>query len=300
MKGWTYSLIRKHNGWDRRDDSLERKLVIDKEDYVEPNCLLCGEPYGKEPAIKAIPQQRVMEKVDEYMSKKDYAGVERHLLYWLEEARLGHDLKGELMVQNELIGHYRKTGDQNHAFQHAEETLKLLDENDFSGMIAEGTTYVNIATVFNAFDENEKSLNLFEKARSIYESIPTVKNELLGGLYNNMALGYAALNQFQQAYAYYHKALEKMKLVEHGELEQAITYLNLAETVEKEKGQEEAEQTIEGYLDQAMELLDTPSIPRNGYYAFVCEKCAPSFSYYGYFLAEQELKERAKAIYERA
>ena len=53
-------------------------------------------------------------------------------------------------------------------------------------------------------------------------------------------------------------------------------------------------------MDEALSLLDTPGIPRDGYYAFVCEKCAPAFEYYGYFLAAEDLKERAKRIYERA
>ena len=66
------------------------------------------------------------------------------------------------------------------------------------------------------------------------------------------------------------------------------------------------------FLDQAYELLAGESVspegktagsegpgPDPGYYAFVCEKCAPAFSYYGYFLAAQELERRAKEIYER-
>ena len=48
---------------------------------------------------------------------------------------------------------------------------------------------------------------------------------------------------------------------------------------------------------EAEALLDTPSVPRNGYYAFVCEKCAPTFSYYGYFLTAEKLTGRAEEIY---
>ena len=64
-------------------------------------------------------------------------------------------------------------------------------------------------------------------------------------------------------------------------------------------GYEKAEPTVQEYMDLALELLDTPTLPRNGYYAFVCEKCAPAFGYYGYFMAEEDLKKRAKDIYER-
>ena len=82
------------------------------EDYLEPSCLLCEDPYGAPPKARPVPQHRIMEKMDDYMSRLDYAGAERHLLYWLSEARLGGDLKGELMIRNELVGHYRKTAEE--------------------------------------------------------------------------------------------------------------------------------------------------------------------------------------------
>ena len=88
-----------------------------------------------------------------------------------------------------------------------------------------------------------------------------------------------------------------MEQVPGGELEQAITCLNMADAVEGELGAEAGENKIAGLLEKAEKLLDTPSLPRDGYYAFVCEKCAPSFSYYGYFLEEEELMKRAEAVY---
>ena len=51
---------------------------------------------------------------------------------------------------------------------------------------------------------------------------------------------------------------------------------------------------------RAEKLFYTEDLPRNGYYAFVCEKCAPVFGYYGYFLTERELKRRAREIYDGA
>ena len=279
---------------------MQDNRPIGKEDYVEPRCVLCDEPYGAAPAPKPVPQQRIMEKVDEYMSRRDYAGVERHLLYWLEEAKLGQDGKGEMMIRGELVGHYRKTGEKDKAFAQAEALLALIERIGMDGSISAGTAYTNIATVYNAFGENERSLAVFERARTIYEATPSLDPSLLGGLYNNMALTYAALGKFQEAYALYDKALVTMAKVQNGVLEQAITYLNMADAAEAELGPEDAAESIEGYLDKALELLNTPSVPRGGYYAFVCEKCAPTFSYYGYFLAANDLNERAKAIYERA
>ena len=272
---------------------------IDKEDYMEPRCILCEEPYGAEAQVKPVPQQRIMEKVDEYMSRRDYAGVERHLLYWLEEAKLGHDKKGELMIRNELIGHYRKTGEREKAIAQAETAIALLDAMDFDGSISAGTTCVNAATAYQAFGEHERALAIFERAGKNYEAIPSLKAELLGGLYNNMALTLVSLKRFEEANALYRKAIETMGKAEHGALEQAITYLNMANAAEDEKGLLDAAETIDAYLLTAQRLLDAPGVPHGGYYAFVCEKCAPTFDYYGWFQAANDLKERARVWYER-
>lgn len=274
--------------------------MIEKEDYAEPRCVLCEQPYGAEAAIKPVPQQRIMEKVDEYMSRRDYTGVERHLLYWLEEARLGRDLKGELMIRNELVGHYRKVKNREQAFLHAAKALRLIDEIGFAGSVSAGTTFVNVATAYQAFGENARAIEVFEQARAVYESIPSLKSELLGGLYNNMALAYVTERRFKEAYALYEKAIAVMANVDHGALEQAITYLNMADAAEAELGLLDASETIDAYLETAQKLLDTASLVRDGYYAFVCEKCAPTFEYFGWFAAANDLNERARAIYERA
>ena len=36
------------------------------EDYVEPRCVLCEEPYGVTKDVKPVPQQRIIEKMDDY------------------------------------------------------------------------------------------------------------------------------------------------------------------------------------------------------------------------------------------
>ncbi len=278
---------------------MEENRPLGKEDYVEPRCVLCGDPYGAAPKVMPVPQQRIREKVDEYMSRRDYAGVERHLLYWLEEAKLGRDQRGELMIRNELTGHYRKTGERDKALAQAEEAERLIGALGFEGSITAGTTYVNIATALNAFGENERALTMFERAKATYEAIPSVKPALLGGLYNNMGLLLVSLKRFDEADALYRKALAVMETAPHGALEQAITYLNMANAAEDRLGLLDACETIDADLALAQTLLDTPTVPRDGYYAFVCEKCAPTFEYYGWFAAADDLRERAKRLYER-
>ena len=303
--------------------------------------------------IRPIPQRRVIEKMNEYMSRRDYAGAERHLLYWLAEAQLGRDRDGQLMLRNEMVGHYRKTGQKDKAMESAREALALLAEMGLEDAVIAGTTYINIATACNAFGDYERSRELFEKARAVYEGSGHVEPQLLGGLYNNMALTYAALGRYEEALALYEKAVGVMADVPDGELEQAITFLNMANAVEAQLGMEEGESRIYELVDRAEELLESKgremlgpegssdggsreasgggssdgaaggaggrgpqpngsaakeaALPlrersreeraRIGYYAFVCEKCAPTFEYYGYFLTAEALKETAEKIY---
>ena len=278
----------------------DHRAPLRPEDYEEPQCLLCGEPYGAEPKIQPIPQERVVRRLDEYMSRRDYAAAERHLLYWLEEAKLGGDLRGELMVRNELIGHFRKVSKRDEAFEQIDAALALLKTLDFETSVSAATTYVNAATACSAFSDQTRALPLFQKAKELYESIPATKPHLLGGLYNNMALTCVALGRYAQAHALYDQAMTVMGTVPGGVLEQAITCLNRADAFTAELGPEAAEEKVSALLDQAYDLLHDDSAPHNGYYAFVCEKCAPTFSYYGYFLAAQELETEAKQIYERS
>ena len=270
------------------------------EDYLEPACPLCMDPPGSEPSIEPIPQQRVVAKLDDYMSRRDYDGAERHLLYWLAEAERGRDQRGELLVRNELIGHYRKVSNRDCAFEQVDRALALLDTLGFDSGVSAGTTFVNAATACSAFGEHERALALFERAKAVYEADSRTQRHLLGGLYNNMALCCQALGRFDAAFSLYEQAMDAMGEVAYGVLEQAITCLNMADAVAGRDGLEAGEAQIFALLDRAYDLLHTPDVPHNGYYAFVCEKCAPTFSYYGYFLAAQELEQEAKAIYERA
>ena len=273
--------------------------------------------------IRPVPQRRIIDKMDEYMSRRDYNGAERHLLYWLEEAKLGGDLQGQLMLRNELVGHYRKTGQKEPAMESAARALELLRKLDMESTITAGTTYVNIATACGAFGDHERAIRLFEKARAAYESSSQTETQLLGGLYNNMALTCTELGRCEEALALYEKAADLMGRVPDGELEQAITYLNMANTVEVQLGLEAGEQQINALVERAEELLEAKGEEllgkgeaaltdgtdlramkqeeraRLGYYAFVCEKCAPTFAYYGYFMTAESLTERSEELVKR-
>lgn len=268
------------------------RSFLTKEDYEEPCC-----PLKMNRGVTPIPTRRVIEKLDEYLGRNDYAAAERHLRYWLEEANIGNDQRGKLTILNEQIGLYRKIGKEAECVQAIDGALSLADALDMENTITLGTTLVNAATGYCAFGKTGQAIPLYQKAQTIYEATLPPKDGRLGGLYNNMALALMETGEYRHAEDLFCKALTIMREQEHGEAEMAITYLNLADLITV---QQSGDDRIGLYLAEAERLLDTESLPRNGYYAFVCDKCAPIFGYYGHTDTEQKLKRRAEEIYERA
>ena len=274
-------------------------MKLEKEDYIDPRCMLCGKP-GEEESAQPVPVGRIMDKLREYEDRNDWPAVERHLKYWLAEAEANRDERGQLMLNNELMGYYRKQGKKEEAFAHAGKAVGLVDKLGMEDTVTAGTTWVNAGTVREAFGDPVGGLSFFENARANYEKNLPEGDGRLGGLYNNMALSLAVCGRYEEAMEQFRKAIEVMKKQEYGELEQAITWLNMADAAEAALGAEQAEDAVEEYLENAETLLNTKSLPRNGYYAFVCEKCAPVFGHYGWFVTEADLKKRAEEINERA
>ncbi|MBO5339175.1 MAG: tetratricopeptide repeat protein [Clostridia bacterium] len=247
----------------------------------------------------SISVDRVLGKLDEYFSKNDCQSAEKHILFWLDEAENEKDNRTKLLLKNELMGLYRKLSRRDEALATVSSALALVNKMGIENDIGAGTTYLNSATVYKAFDMAEKALPVFEKAQKIYESSLAENDKRLAGLYNNMALALVDLKRFSEAENLYNKAISIMRQNLNGELEIAITYLNIATLKENELGEVEAESIINEYLEKSTKILDSYQ-NRDGYYAFVCEKCASVYGYYGHFFYENELNKRARSIYEGA
>ncbi|MBQ6075837.1 MAG: tetratricopeptide repeat protein [Lachnospiraceae bacterium] len=272
---------------------------LKKEDYAEPQCLLNMHAALPEAPARPVPMSRIIEKLDEHLSRDDWAAAERHLDYWLADALAGGDKKGALAIQGERMGLLRKRGREAEAMAAVNAALTLLEETGMEGSLTGATAWVNIATVYKTFGRSAEALPYYEKAQAVYEAHLRAPDSRLGGLYNNMALALMDLGRYPEARSYYGRALSVMENIPGGELEMAVTYLNLADLVTLENGPEEAEEAVQDLLDQARTALDTPSLPRNGYYAFVLRSCAPTFRYYGRFMDAEELEETAREIYGR-
>ena len=246
--------------------------------------------------MEKISIKQIIDELDRLLGHNDYAAAQVYLENWIREAQARGDMSVKLSLLNEMMGLCRKVGKRDEAYDAAEGALALCAELNLSGSVTEGTTCVNAATVYKSFDDADRALPLYRRARSIYEQRLDRYDSRLGGLYNNMALALVDLRRFREAQTRYEQAVSILQKSETGAPEIAITYLNMASAAEAESGLENAAEEIEALLERAKRLLEEYP-KRDGYYAFVCEKCAPTFGYYGYFLAEREYSRRAQNIY---
>ena len=244
--------------------------------------------------------QKFIENFDDLLSKNEYTSACDFLETTIIEAEALHDETALFTLYNECIGIYRKIGKKDKCYFYCNKALETTENLQFSENVSGATTFINCATAFKAFDEAEKGVSFFEKAKRIYEEKLPQNDKRLAGLYNNFALTLTDLKRFDEAIALYEKAISVLKSYEDEQPETAISYLNMANTVEAKEGLENSCEKIDSLLDIATEILDKSLKENDGNYAFVCEKCASTFGYYGRFFYEAELKERARKIYERS
>ena len=243
-----------------------------------------------------IPIARIRDRLDALTGEKEYAAAARLLAFWRDEARAMDDVRGEFFVLNEMMGVFRKSDDREKALESAMDALRLARHPAISDTIGAGTAYVNAGTVYKYSGDPVNAVECFGKARIIYERSLKQDDERLGGLYNNMALALMDLGRSREAIRLFESALRIMRKQPFGGREEAITLLNMADVYAQETGPEKAEELINECLRAAEQLLMDPSLPRDEYHAFVCEKCAPAFSYHGWFKTASELENTAEMI----
>lgn len=267
---------------------------LKREDYAIRHCDTCTNP------TRFIDMDRIIRRLNEHFDKKEFEQAERLLDYWIVEAVNGNDKKGELQLRNEYMGLARKLGKEEKAFLHVTRADELLRELGLDKNVSGATIYVNIATVYKAFGNSEKAIPYFNKAKEIYEIELPTNDKKLSALYNNMALALVDLNQLEAADTYYTKAEEVLDMFEDGKIDEAISLLNHADLLYKRykldvsEDYQKYENNIHNKIERAWKLIDDISNVRDEYYRYVCEKCAPSFGFYGYFLYQKELERRSK------
>lgn len=276
-------------------------MSIDKFDYAEPCCPLADGKdfyYPEKATPSTIPVDRVIARLDAFFAENDLDGAGKLLNYWLAEAVDVKDKRGELSILSELLGYYRKIGDAEKSSSTIARANEFLEELKLSDSVSGSTILLNIATNMKAFGDADKALPLYEKVLAVYEKNLPADDVKFGGLYNNYALSLVDCEEYVKAEKFYRKAIEIMKKQIDGLPDCAVSYVNLAVLILTRDPLDDV--NADKALTLALDCLDDKSVTRNGYYAFVCDKCSAAFSECGWFAAANDLKNRARSIYERS
>ncbi len=246
--------------------------------------------------IKKISVKDIIVTLDEFFSKNDLNSALNHLLFWENEAKKQNDLNALSQIYNEEIGLFRRLQDKENCIKTVNAVIDILENGNFKNGISVATIFVNIATAFKEFDFLKSAEKYYEKAERIYIENSFLNDYKTAALFNNRASLFWELQQYENALNYYFKAIKILKEqnIKHGEI--AISLLNCAHIYYE---QNPFDEKINPLLDEAYEFLNHKNLNFDGSYAFVCSKCAPSYSFFGQFLRAEELEKRAKQIYER-
>lgn len=243
--------------------------------------------------MRKISMRTFLNELDSLFAKEDLQGAEACVLRWLDLARECGDKPGELIVLNEMTGFYRQTKNEEKGLAAVSEAFALLDSFDFDKKTA-ATIYLNGATTMKAFGKSGEAMEYYEKAHNIFSETLDKNDPLFAGFYNNIALALQDLKRYSEAEEYFLKATKITESNPENELETAISLVNLAHLY---YDIDNSDERINGLMDKAMDILDCPDYFGYKKYAFTCRKCAPSFGFFGFFLAEKKLNERADRIY---
>lgn len=266
---------------------------VKKGDFVIKPCSACSNPVP-------IDMERIKRKLDIHFDKKEFDQAERLINYWIVEAKNGNNPRAELELQNEYMGFLRKLNRRTDAISHAERAATLVRELKLDRTVGGATVFLNVATVYKAFGNPNAAMSYFNKTKEVYDQNLKDDDKLFAGLYNNMALAAVDMKQYDAAENFYKKAIEIMKKIQDGEQDAAISYLNYADLLYAKYKNDVSEDyskysdKIEEFVNEAWKLLNTETIPHDEYYRFVCDKCAGSFGFYGFFVYEKELRKRAE------
>ena len=174
--------------------------------------------------------EEILQQIDRLLEENKGAQAQALMEAGLEQALRSGDRGSAVTLLNELIGFCRETGQAEKSYYYGEAVLNLLQEMGLSGTLPFATSVLNIASAYRAGGRLEDAMTCYQAVEQIYSQTLEPGDMLVASLYNNKALLYQEMGEFEAAGAYLERALEIA--LQHPECyyEQASSYANLAAT----------------------------------------------------------------------
>lgn len=238
---------------------------------------------------------RFIEKLDDCFNRNDMKAARECIVYWEREAREAGDERGLLTVLNEAVGYYRRTQKRGKAIAAMEESLALTEKIGLSDTLSGATIFINAATTMSFFGKEEEGLTLYDKAAKCFENEGKTETYEYAALLNNKAGTLNGLKRYDEAEENWKQAIEILRRTGYHAGEIAISLVMLAHLTFDRDGT--AYEQVESLLDEAWEYINSDDQPKDGNYAYVLRKCAPSFDYFKRHEEAEAMRDVAKEIY---
>ncbi|MBD5396121.1 MAG: DUF4125 family protein [Lachnospiraceae bacterium] len=170
----------------------------------------------------------VLEQLDSLFSNHQVDRVEKFLTGKIEEAAMEGDKSAVITLMNELIGHFRETGEAEKSVEYCHQVLQLMQKLGLEGTVPYATTLINVANAYRAAGLLRESMAAYQNVKTIYEGNIAYNDFRYASLYNNMSLLFQEMGDYESACDCLERALGIATLYNDARIEVAITYTNLA------------------------------------------------------------------------
>lgn len=230
----------------------------------------------------------LLKQIDKLLEENRGAEAQALMEKCLQQAMESGDYNEAVTLLNELIGFCRETGQSDKAYYYGEVVLGLLQNMGLSGTLPFATSVLNIASAYRAGGRLEDAMTCYRAVEQIYSQVLEPDNMLVASLYNNKALLYQEMGDFEAARVHLEQALEIALHHPERYYEQATSYANLAATCLQLGREEQAADCFR----QSIAIFEAHGI-RDTHY------CAALASLAAYLFQKKEYV-RAEAYFTRA
>lgn len=232
--------------------------------------------------------EELLRQIDRLLEENKGVQAQALMEESLERALQSGDRGSAVTLLNELIGFCRETGQTEKSYYYGEAVLNILQDMGLAGTLPFATSVLNIASAYRAGGRLEDAMTCYLAVEQIYRQVLEPDDMLVASLYNNKALLYQEMGDFENAGVYLEQALEIALRHPDRYYEQASSYANLAATC-LQLGQKERAADC---FHRAIALFEAHGV-RDAHY------CAALASLAAYLFGQGEY-ERAEEYFVRA
>lgn len=238
--------------------------------------------------------EELLRQIDRLLEENKGAQAQALMEESLERALQSGDRNSAVTLLNELIGFCRETGQTEKSYYYGEAVLNILQDMGLAGTLPFATSVLNIASAYRAGGRLEDAMTCYLAVEQIYRQVLEPDDMLIASLYNNKALLYQEMGDFENACAYLEQALEIALRHPERYYEQASSYANLAATC-LQLGREE--QAVDCF-QKAIALFETHGVRDAHYWAALSSLAAYLFRTGEYERAEEYFIKAMRGIEE--